>query len=676
MPKKRSASSGPLARKYRLNARPDTVDFRDKMYEATLVEVPPQITLADFKKKKVPILDQGQEGACTGFGLATVANYLLRGRKVQPDKTEVSPRMLYEMAKRYDEWPGTEYDGSSARGAMKGWYKHGICARSLWPYDPRKPDPHITDKRAVDALHRPLGAYYRVNHKDVVALHAALTEVGILYATATVHQGWDRVDNKTGAIPFDESIQGGHAFAIVAYDHRGLWIQNSWGPSWGLGGFALVTYDDWLANGNDVWVARLAAPVSLQQTGKVVAVGAKVTAPAMTYSFADLRPHIVSIGNDGALRQTDTFGTTEHDVKEVFQNFMPTRMKPWKRKRILLYAHGGLVAQDVALQRVAEYREALLKSEIYPLAFIWKTDYWTTVKNILSDAVRTRRPEGFWDDTKDFMLDRVDDALEALARTLTGKAVWDEMKENALLSTANSNGGARIVLQHLVELMRKDPSIEVHVLAHSAGSIFLAPLVQMLTAQDTIVDGPMKGSTGHHQKVATCTLWAPACTSDLFKRTYLPSIKNGAIGQFTLFTLTDQAEQNDHCAKIYNKSLLYLVSNALEETPRIPVIQKNGTPILGMEKFVQSDPELVTLFTSGKTHWITAPNGDAVGTNTASRSQSHGDFDDDGPTLQATLARILDTATSTQGFETKRSARSLREMRRALSRTTDGERGV
>jgi hypothetical protein len=121
---------------------------------------------------------------------------------------------------------------------------------------------------------------------------------------------------------------------------------------------------------------------------------------------------------------------------------------------------------------------------------------------------------------------------------------------------------------------------------------------------------------------------------------------------------------------------LYLVSNALEETPRIPVIQKNGTPILGMEKFVQSDPELVTLFTSGKTHWITAPNGDAVGTNTASRSQSHGDFDDDGPTLQATLARILDTATSTQGFETKRSARSLREMRRALSRTTDGERGV
>ena len=49
----------------------------------------------------------------------------------------------------------------------------------------------------------------------------------------------------------------------MAYDDRGFWIQNSWGPGWGKNGFAHVTYDDWLANGTDVWVARLGVPIEL-----------------------------------------------------------------------------------------------------------------------------------------------------------------------------------------------------------------------------------------------------------------------------------------------------------------------------------------------------------------------------------------------------------------------------
>ena len=56
-----------------LNARPDTLDFRDLMYTPTLIEVPTQVPLEDFWKYQVPVLDQGAEGACTGFGLATVA---------------------------------------------------------------------------------------------------------------------------------------------------------------------------------------------------------------------------------------------------------------------------------------------------------------------------------------------------------------------------------------------------------------------------------------------------------------------------------------------------------------------------------------------------------------------------------------------------------------------------
>ena len=182
------------------------------MFEPTLVEVPTRIDLDDYLQHQSPILNQGTEGACTGFGLATVANYLLRKRKVVPDSTPVSQRMLYEMAKRYDEWPGEDYQGSSARGAMKGWHKHGVCSAEIWPYTPGEKDTQLTQPRTNDAAKRPLGAYYRVNHKDLVAMHSALSEVGVLFATGWAHSMWFTPD-KRGMIPYkkDVALTGGHA---------------------------------------------------------------------------------------------------------------------------------------------------------------------------------------------------------------------------------------------------------------------------------------------------------------------------------------------------------------------------------------------------------------------------------------------------------------------------------
>lgn len=647
-----------------LDARPDTLDFRDKMYVATLMEVPIHIDLSDYKLWQVPILDQGNEGACTGFGLATVANYLLRKRRVMPDDMSVSPRMFYEMAKRYDEWPGEDYEGSSARGAMKGWHKHGVCAETIWPYDTRQSDQHLNDERVNDASRRPLGAYYRVNHKDLVAMHTALAEVGILYATAVVHEGWNMID-ADGIIPPDDTILGGHAFAIVAYDGRGFWIQNSWGVNWGREGFALITYDDWLEHGTDVWVARLGAPVTLR-TAKAAATSQSAAArQSETYAFRDIRPHIISIGNDGLLRTHGTYGTSEADVASIFREDFPRITEKWRKRRILLYAHGGLTNESSAIQRVADYRTALLEEEVYPLAFIWKTDFWTTLTNILKDAVSRRRPEGFLDATKDFMLNRLDDALEPMVRMLGGKLHWDEMKENAVGATVESRGGARIAARYLTELA-KDPSVEIHVAGHSAGGIFHAPLVQLLAAEGKITSGPMKGKRGYGLKVASCTLWAPACTTELFKQTYLPVIQEGNIGHFTLFTLTDDAEQDDHCASVYNKSLLYLVSNALEDKPRIPLF-RDGEALLGMEKFVMADNDLVKRFDTKKVQWILSPNNAAPGTPDHSTATSHGDFDDDKPTLRATLARILQESEVTAQFTIHRSASSLSDRRKMLA---------
>ncbi len=656
------------------DARPDTLDFRDRMYEATLVEVPLRRSLADYRKAQVPVLDQGAEGACTGFGLATVVHYLLRTRRVVPDAQPVSPRMLYEMAKRYDEWAGEGYSGSSARGAMKGWHKHGVCDVQLWPHEARRQDRVLTAARARDALRRPLGAYFRVNHRDIVALHAAITETGILYATAGVHAGWERVDAKTGSIGRHDPksgaphpMLGAHAFAIVAYDQHGLWIQNSWGDQWGHHGFARISYDDWLANGTDVWAARLGVPIELTEAASGATLHGAGGRGSRAYASADLRPHLVSLGNDGLLYAQGEHGTAEADVREIFTRDVPRITAGWPKKRLLLYAHGGLVSEEAAVARIASYRPALLANHIYPVGFLWRTDFWTTVKNLLEDALRSRRPEGVLEAGKDFMLDRLDDALEAVARAAGGKALWEEVKENALLATTHGQGGARLVAQCLRELTRAEPNVEIHVLAHSAGGIFQAPLVQLLSTAGTIQGGPLHGEAGLGIPVQTCTLWAPACRVELFKETYLPCIRSGGIGRFALYTLSDRKEQDDDCKGIYNKSLLYLVSNAGEDPPRIPLIHPDGGPLLGMQKYVEQDAELAQFFAGGQADWVVAPNNEPAGQPTASRAAAHDQFDDDAVTVAATLARILGQTPAAGEVKLVRSAASARELRRKLA---------
>src|SRR4029434_4625393 len=162
------------------------------------------------------------------------------------------------------------------------------------------------------------------------------------------------------------------------------------------------------------------------------------------------------------------------DVKEIFDHIAD---QVDSRGHLLLYALGGLVAEDSAIQKIADLRVPMLEAGIYPISFIWKTDFWTTLKNILEDAVSRRRPEGFLDSSKDFMLDRLDDALEPVARVIGGKSQWDEMKENAI-AASQPGGGLALVADLLHDLTKRFRSLRIHLIGHSAGSILLGGLIQ------------------------------------------------------------------------------------------------------------------------------------------------------------------------------------------------------
>jgi pimeloyl-ACP methyl ester carboxylesterase len=227
------------------------------------------------------------------------------------------------------------------------------------------------------------------------------------------------------------------------------------------------------------------------------------------------------------------------------------------------------------------------------------------------------------------------------------------MKENALLAR---DKGLQPVLAGIAALKARFSKLEVHLVGHSAGSIVLGGLISAATAQ----------RAADRFRIASCTLWAPACTIDFYREHYLPPIRSAQLERFALFTLTDKAERDDHCANIYHKSLLYLVSNAFEARLRKPLFgQADGEPLLGMEKFVARLPSR-----ERPADWVLSPNAAPVGEQSASRAVAHGAFDDDAATLKATLARILGRRDVAAVFKQHRSEQTNRAVRQALAGRT------
>jgi hypothetical protein len=356
--------------KLKRNVVPDSLDLRDRPYTPPVAVVPAEMLAPDLS---IPVLNQKDTNACTGFALASVVFHLQRRARRPKAELAVSPFMLYDMAKRYDEFPGDPNadTGSSLRGAMKGWYKHGACAANLWKTPPTPPpakDPR--EDWWLDAARRPVGAYYRVNPKSVTDIHVALTEVGAIYASAVCHEGWCQFPQganrerywiipKKHATPKD----GAHAFAIVGYTRDGFIIHNSWDTDWGTRGRAILTYDDWIENAMDCWVAQLGV---ITEKHEEVALSKALAKPGQSVRLAlnaelrhkQLDPYIIDMENNGRLSNTGEFRTKPKDVTWLVTQQLGDARKLWGLNDsdpvdIAVYAHGGLTSEKGAANTAA-----------------------------------------------------------------------------------------------------------------------------------------------------------------------------------------------------------------------------------------------------------------------------------------------------------------------------------
>ena len=581
-----------INRKRELNAKPDVPDFRDHKYEPALIQLDEAIAPSGDQK----ILDQYSEGACSGFSLAACINYLYKksGQDIQ-----VSARMLYEMAKRSDEWPGEEYDGSSLRGAIQGWKNMGVCKDSEWEFKTTNRG-ELTIKRAKDARNHTIGAYYRLK-PEITHFHAALNEVGIIAVSAKVHKGWN--NPRDGIIEYHENEEGGHAFAIVGYNNDGFWIQNSWGDRWGNKGRALWSYEDWNKNIMDAWVFRLALPTP-QIFGMRPAVTDKVSDAGLVNKPATDRSriagHFVHI-DDGRYKESGRYWSNANDIEQTAKLVADGG----KYKHLLIYAHGGLNSPTDSANRIAAMKDVFKENKIYPFHIMYDTGVMEELKDLIwrKDLQTEERVGGFSDWTDRFM--------EGLLRR-PGKLLWDEMKRDANDAFMQNGAGTDALNRFINHFKRSGTNIKIHIAGHSTGAIVLAHLLNIMKRKKVTF--------------SSCSLLAPACSIDLYHANYLPALNNKhtvKITDMAIYNLRDKLELDDNVAGVYRKSLLYLVSNAFEH--------EKEKPVLGMEKFKNK------IMYSGKKPTMIYSNGNGGVT----RSTSHGGFDNDIHTMNHILKRIL-----------------------------------
>lgn len=172
-----------------------------------------------------PVLDQGREGACVGFGwtaeaLATPVRVKLEKLKAEaPSSPTQFARSVYLNAQKIDEWEGENYSGTSVLAGAKSMTQFGIIKEYRWAFSTPELIQGILNKGPA--------------------------VIGIPW-----YEGMYEAPG--GILKAEGRLVGGHCILAFGYKQQSqrlngessILLLNSWGLDWGINGQAEISVSD------------------------------------------------------------------------------------------------------------------------------------------------------------------------------------------------------------------------------------------------------------------------------------------------------------------------------------------------------------------------------------------------------------------------------------------------
>jgi C1A family cysteine protease len=222
--------------------RKSPLDWKYRAHPSIVRRLP---AVVDLRRHCPPVYDQLHLNSCSANAIAAALRYdeLKEGR---PDVPSPSRLFIY-----YNERVLAGVVDSDSPVPLRDGYrtvvKAGSCPEEMWPYDARRfrrtpPQSCFRAAKRYRAM-----AYYRIR-RSIVQLRACLAEQYPFVMAVAVHASMmGRSARRTGMVPVPtrhDPLRGGHAVLAVGYDHprRLLIVRNSWGRTWGDGGYGYLPY--------------------------------------------------------------------------------------------------------------------------------------------------------------------------------------------------------------------------------------------------------------------------------------------------------------------------------------------------------------------------------------------------------------------------------------------------
>ena len=194
----------------------------------------------DLSQYNPPVGDQKGVESCTSWA----TGYYLRGWYATRDG--YFPAGSYAPMYLYSQIVGGQNVGTTFAANFTILQQQGIDTRADYTQGDYDYTDRPTAAESSNALHIKLASYNEVDGSNLQTyIESTLAAGNPVVVALPIYPEFDHASaaNPLVSLPQPgETSRGGHVVFASKYDANGLWIENSWGTSWGLNGWAELSW--------------------------------------------------------------------------------------------------------------------------------------------------------------------------------------------------------------------------------------------------------------------------------------------------------------------------------------------------------------------------------------------------------------------------------------------------